>query len=92
MDEIRKVAEDEIRISYIIDAIAEKESIKAEEAELEKELEATARYMSLSLDKLKEKYGKDSLYRAASKGIIENKVYELIQGQAKITEKKEASK
>ena len=90
--EIRKASEDEVRLTYVIDAIAEKESIKPEVSDIEKELEATAKYMNMAVDKLKEKYGQENLYRAASKGIIENKVYEYIQSQAKITEKKEGAK
>ncbi len=92
MKEITKASEDEVRLGYIVEAIAEKESIKAEEKELEQELQATARYMNMALDKLKEKYGQENLYRAASKGIIEGKVYEHIQNNAKIVEKKEGAK
>jgi len=92
LNEIKKASEDEVKLTYVIAAIAEKESIKPEANDIEKELEGTAKYMNMSVDKLKEKYGQENLYRAASKGIIENKVYEYIQNQAKITEKKGDSK
>ena len=92
LNDIKKASEDEVRLTYVIDAIAEKESIKPDTADIERELEATAKYMNMTVEKIKEKYGQDNLYRAASKGIIENKVYEYIQNQAKITDKKEGSK
>ena len=88
-DELRKACEDDVRLSYILDAIAQKESITPTEEEIAKEIEDAAKSMSLTVDKLKEKYGDKNIERAVVGTLTERKTFDYLSGQATIKEKKE---
>jgi trigger factor len=88
-DEFKKAAENDVRLSYIVEAIAKKENITATEDELKLELEGAAQAMKMTVVDLKAKYGARSLEHAVSNSIIERKTFDYLYEKAKITEKKE---
>ncbi len=88
-DELRKACEDDVRLSYILEAIAQKESITPTDDEISKEIEDAARSMSLTADKLKAKYGERNIERAVVGTLTERKTFDYLSGQATIKEKKE---
>ena len=88
-NEFKKVAESEVRVSYIIDSIAKKENITATEEDLKQELEGAAQAMKMTVSELNAKYGVKNLEYAMSNSIIERKTFDYLYEKAKITEKKE---
>jgi trigger factor len=88
-DELKKACEDDVRLSYILDAIAQKESITPTDDEIAKEIEDAAKSMSLTVDKLKEKYGERSIKMAVVGTLTERKTFDYLSEQATIKEKKE---
>ena len=88
-DELKKACEDDVRLSYILDAIAQKESITPTDDEIAKEIEDAAKSMSLTVDKLKEKYGEKNIERAVVGTLTERKTFDYLSEQATIKEKKE---
>jgi trigger factor len=88
-DEFKKAAENDVRLSYIIEAIAKKENISATEDELKQELEGAAQAMKMTVTDLKSKYGARNLEYAVNNSIIERKTFDYLYEKAKITEKKE---
>lgn len=87
--ELRKACEDDVRLSYILEAVAAKESITPNEEEINTEMEAAAKSMGLTTEKLKEKYGERNIQRAVVGTLTERKTFDYLSEQAKITEKKE---
>ena len=88
-DEFKKVAESEVRVSYIIESIAKKENITASEEDVTKEMEGAAQAMKMTVPELKSKYGERTLKSALANSIIERKTFDYLYEKAKITEKKE---
>jgi trigger factor len=88
-DELKKACEDDVRLSYILGAIAQKESITPTDEEITKEIEDAAKSMSLTADKLKEKYGERNIERAVVGTLTERKTFDYLSEQATIKEKKE---
>ncbi|MFH1223393.1 MAG: trigger factor [Pseudomonadota bacterium] len=82
--DIKKAAENDVRISYILDAIAQKHSITPTKEEIKNEMELTARSMKLTVDKLREKYGEHLLEQILGRGVTERKTLDYLCGQAKI--------
>jgi len=87
--ELRKACEDDVRLSYILEAVATKESIKPNEEEIGKEMEGAAKSMGLTVQKLKEKYGEVNIERAVVGTLTERKTFDYLSEQAKIIEKQE---
>jgi len=88
-EEIRKASTDDVRLSYLLDAIAKKESITPTDEEIGKEMEYAAQSMNITVQKLKEKYGEKNVERAVKGSIVERKTFDYLSEQAKIKEKKE---
>ncbi|MEI6080699.1 MAG: hypothetical protein WCQ53_08715, partial [bacterium] len=88
-DEFKKVAESEVRVSYIIESIAKKENITAADEDVTKEMEGAAQAMKMTVPELKSKYGERTLKSALANSIIERKTFDYLYEKAKITEKKE---
>jgi trigger factor len=86
--ELRKACEDDVRLSYILEAVAAKESITPNAEEIGQEVEAAAKSMGLTTEKLKEKYGEKNIERAVVGTLTERKTFDYLSEQAKIIEKK----
>ena len=86
--ELRKACEDDVRLSYILEAVAAKESITPNAEEIVQEMEAAAKSMGLTSEKLKEKYGERNIERAVVGTLTERKTFDYLSEQAKIIEKK----
>lgn len=86
--EIKKASENDVRLSYILEAIAKKHSITSSAEDMQKEMEDAARSMNLTVAKLKEKYGESTLKHALGHSIIERKTLDYLCEKAKIVEKK----
>ncbi len=87
--ELRKACEEDVKLSYILEAIAAKESIKPNEEEIGKEMEGAAKSMGLTVQKLKEKYGDRNIEAAVVGTLTERKTFDYLSEQAKIIEKQE---
>jgi trigger factor len=87
--DIKKAAEDEVRLFYILESIAKKENISADKAEIEKELALASQAMKMSTDELKKKYGAENIENAMTNSIIERKTFNYLYDKAKITPRKE---
>lgn len=86
--ELRKACEEDVKLSYILEAIAAKESIKPNEEEIGQEMEGAAKSMGLTVQKLKEKYGERNIEAAVVGTLTERKTFDYLSEQAKIIEKK----
>lgn len=87
--DFKKAAENDVRLSYIMEAIAKKENISTTPEELTKEMEGAAEAMKMTVADLKTKYGAKNLEYGLSNSIIERKTFDYLHEKAKITEKKE---
>ena len=87
--EIKKAAEDEVRLLYILEAIAKKEDISATTEEIQEELKLASQAMKMTVDELKKKYGVKNIENAMTNSIIERKTFNYLYDKAKITPRKE---
>jgi trigger factor len=87
--EIKKAAEDEVRLFYILEAIAQKENITANTDEIQQELKLAGQAMKMSTDELRKKYGAKNIENAMTNSIIERKTFNYLYDKAKITPRKE---
>ncbi|MFH1727610.1 MAG: trigger factor [Pseudomonadota bacterium] len=87
-----KNAEKNIRTSLLLDAIAEKENIKAGEKELDEYFETQAAQMNLPVAKLKAYYSKNEMKAQILFQIKEEKTLDFLAKEAIIIEQKEEEK
>ncbi|MBN1115058.1 MAG: hypothetical protein JXA66_06925, partial [Oligoflexia bacterium] len=88
-DDLRKAAEREVRLWYIINAISKKENISASKEEVEEEMNLMADSLRISIQELKKKYSEHNLYRALEYAIVERKTFAFVADNSTVTEKKE---
>jgi trigger factor len=88
-DEMREQAHDEVRGAFLIDAIATKEKVEANEADLEKRLAEMAKAREQSVPRLKAELQKEGRLESLRHQLREEKCLDLLLGRAKINEKAE---
>lgn len=85
--EINELVTKEVKLSYILNAIADKENINVSNDEVKQELELTAKAMNTSVDELRKKYGDSGLNFAINSSLKERKTFDYLVSKAKIVEK-----
>jgi trigger factor len=88
-DEMREQAHDEVRGAFLIDAIATKEKVEANEADLEKRLAEMAKAREQSVPRLKAELQKEGRLESLRHQLREEKCLDLLLTRAKINEKAE---
>jgi trigger factor len=83
-EELKEVAADEVRGTLLLEAIADKESVKVDEADLEKRLAELAAVRDRNLAKLKAEYAKEGRLDAIRHALREEKTLDLILSRATI--------
>ncbi|HEY3352314.1 MAG TPA: trigger factor [Polyangia bacterium] len=83
-EELREVAADEVRGTLLLEAIGEKESVKIDEADLEKRLAEIASVRDRNVAKVKAEYAKEGRLDALRHALREEKTLDLILSRAKI--------
>jgi trigger factor len=90
-EELREVAADEVRQTLLLEAIADQESVKVDEADLEKRLAEIAQVRDRNVAKLKAEYAKEGRLEAIRHALREEKTLDLILSRAKISEASSAT-
>jgi trigger factor len=86
-DDMKKIAEREVKLSYIMNAIAKVEDINVTSEEVKQELEDMAKSMNTTATKLKAKYGEANIYSGLELTIIERKTFDYLIKEANISKK-----
>ncbi len=87
-DDLRKTAEEQIRLLYIVGEIAEKEDVKAEAEEIRNAVEKRAQVAGRKADELMKEYAENGTLADIGFGIARDKVFALVLEKAKIKEVK----
>lgn len=82
----KNVALNELKISYILRAIAKQQNITATNEEIEAELLKTAKALKVSLEKFKEEYSESLAREVIELSILEQKAFKFVIDEAIITE------
>lgn len=85
-DQVRPSAVRNVKAGLILKAIGEQEQIEVSDDEVRESIEKRAESMGLSPDLLKDRWGEDNMLEEFRAGLVEDKIYELIQEHAEITE------
>jgi trigger factor len=83
-EELREVAADEVRGTLLLEAIADKENVKVDEADLEKRLAEIASVRNRNVAKVKAEYAKEGRLDALRHVLREEKTLDLILSRATI--------
>ncbi len=83
---LKKTAEKNVRVMFVINKIAEKENIKVEEEEIDKEIENMAKAYNMTADQLKKYLEEKGLINNIIYAILKKKVLDLIKEKANIVE------
>jgi trigger factor len=86
-DELRESAHDEVRTAFLIDAIATKEKIEVNDADLEKRLAEIAKARDKSVARLKAELQKEERLDGMRRQLRDERTLDLLLSRAKITEK-----
>ncbi len=90
-ERLKKSAEEQVRLLYIIGEIAEKENIKAEADEIQNVVAKRARAAGRDTEELKEEYAQDGTLADIGFTIARDKVFEMLLQKAKVKEVKAQS-
>ena len=90
-NDLRKNAEEQIRLLYIVGEIAEKEDVKAEAEEIRNAVEKRARVAGRKADELMKEYAEDGTLADIGFGIARDKVFALLLEKAEIKEVKKGA-
>ena len=85
-DRIRPPAIRTVKAGLILKAIGEEENVEVSDEEIEKGIEKKAKEIGFSPDLLKDRWKENNLIEDFRAALVEDKIYELIQEHAEITE------
>ncbi len=86
-EKLKPEAEKQVRLSFILDLIAEKEKIEVTEEDLEKRWVAMARELKQTKEKIVEYYESEGLMEGLALQILNQKVAAFLREKAEVTEK-----
>lgn len=86
-DQARQDAERRVRVFFLLDAIARRESIGVSKDDVEAELHAIAQHHGASVDDVLRYYQEQKLMNDLQLGILERKVRDFLREHAKITDR-----
>ncbi len=86
-EKLKPEAEKQVRLSFILDLIAEKEKIEVTEEDLEKRWVAMARELKQTKEKIVEYYESEGLTEGLALQILNQKVAAFLREKAEVTEK-----
>ncbi|MBI4971485.1 MAG: trigger factor [Candidatus Omnitrophica bacterium] len=83
--EFHDEAEKQVRLSFILDKIAQKENVQINQQDLNERFDRMARQYHAPIDKIKEHFQKEENFESLIEQIINEKVFKLIKDNAEIT-------
>lgn len=87
-EDIKRTAREHVRHMYLVNRIAEKEGIKAEQAEIQAVVAQAAQQMGKPAKELMDQYTEDGTINEVILNIVRNKVYDMILESATIKDVK----
>ncbi len=91
-DQMRPQALKSVKAGLILKAIGEQENIEVSDEELEEGIKERANSIGLSPDLLKDRWTENNMLEEFRASLAEDKIYEMVEGHAEITEQEAPAK